>query len=310
MEKTLRITLLIKMIVGFVAAYLIAFAFDLNYSYTAGVIAVLSLALTKEAVLKMALKRSLASLIGIGLGVLFFYLLGYEIYTLIIVVFLLTIILYGLKLEVGIVLALVLISQEYLGASPSYALNAIYILLIGVVVAILLNLFSPTSVKRLYQNEILIDRQISDIFLLLSEEKYVNFDTLKHLIATAKNDLVLAKENRSIEDVEKRLSYIGMRENQVLTLERITKILSFIPASIPKDKLNVFLGQFVNNIGKIDYASDLLEKLDLLHQAYEQLELPKTRKEFEYRAELFHVLSELRSFLEAKIAYHNRYDNI
>lgn len=308
MEKTLRITLLIKMIVGFTVAYLIGVFFDLNYAYTAGVIAVLSLALTKEAVLKSALKRSLASFIGIGLGALFFWLFDYKIYTLIIIVILLTLILYSLKLEIGIVLALVLISQEYLGASPEYALNAIYILLIGVTVAIILNFYSPTPIKTLEKNEINIDSQISDIFAHLSKEESVDFSELKKLISVAKNDYILAKENRSFEDVEKRLSYIGMREYQVLVLERISGILVTLPTSIHKDKLNQFLAGFVNNIGKADYASNLLLRLETLHQEYEKLELPKTRKEFENRAELFHVLSELRSFLEAKIQYHHQYD--
>lgn len=308
MEKTLRITLLIKMIIGFTVAYLIGVFFDLNYAYTAGVIAVLSLALTKEAVLKSALKRSLASFIGIGLGALFFWLFDYKIYTLIIIVILLTLILYSLKLEIGIVLALVLISQEYLGASPEYALNAIYILLIGVTVAIILNFYSPTPIKTLEKNEINIDSQISDIFAHLSKEESVDFSELKKLISVAKNDYILAKENRSFEDVEKRLSYIGMREYQVLVLERISGILVTLPTSIHKDKLNQFLAGFVNNIGKSDYASNLLLRLETLHQEYEKLELPKTRKEFENRAELFHVLSELRSFLEAKIQYHHQYD--
>jgi uncharacterized membrane protein YgaE (UPF0421/DUF939 family) len=308
MEKTLRITLLIKMIIGFTVAYLIGVFFDLNYAYTAGVIAVLSLALTKEAVLKSALKRSLASFIGIGLGALFFWLFDYKIYTLIIIVILLTLILYSLKLEIGIVLALVLISQEYLGASPEYALNAIYILLIGVTVAIILNFYSPTPIKTLEKNEINIDSQISDIFAHLSKEESVDFSELKKLISVAKNDYILAKENRSFEDVEKRLSYIGMREYQVLVLERISGILVTLPTSIHKDKLNQFLAGFVNNIGKADYASNLLLRLETLHQEYEKLELPKTRKEFENRAELFHVLSELRSFLEAKIQYHHQYD--
>ena len=152
MEKSLRITLLLKMIIGFTAAYLIGTLFNVNYSYTAGVITVLSLALTKEAVLKQALARFTASLIGIGLGVLFFFLLGYEIYVLIIVVILLTTILYALKLEIGIVLALVLISQEYLGGAPSYALNALFVLIIGVGVAIILNFYTPSDKKgRRYQ---------------------------------------------------------------------------------------------------------------------------------------------------------------
>lgn len=308
MEKTLRITLALKMITGFVAAYLLALLFKIDYSYTAGVIAVLSLALTKEAVIKQAIIRFSASLIGIGIGALTFFLLGYQIYVLVMVVILLIVALYLLRFEIGIVLALVLISQEYLGGSPAYALNALYVLLIGMGVAILLNFYSPTPKKLIYTNMLKIDQQISDIFLQLSSEQKVDFSNLKQAIAKAKNDLILAKENRSFKDVEKRISYLGMREYQTLVLERIHTILSALPPSIHKEKLTTYLGTFVNHIGTIDYATDLLNRLDLLHQDYEKLPLPQSRKEFEERAELFHVLSEVRSFLEAKMNYHLHYD--
>lgn len=308
MEKTLRITLVLKMITGFVAAYLLALLFKIDYSYTAGVIAVLSLALTKEAVIKQAIIRFSASLIGIGIGALTFFLLGYQIYALVIVVILLIVALYLLHFEVGIVLALVLISQEYLGGSPAYALNALYVLLVGMGIAILLNFYSPTPKKLIHTNMLKIDKQISDIFLQLSLEQNVDFANLKLAITKAKNDLILAKENRSIKDVEKRISYLGMREYQTLVLERINTILFSLPPSIHKEKLVTYLGTFVHHIGTIDYATDLLNRLDLLHQDYEKLPLPQTRKEFEERAELFHVLSEIRSFLEAKINYHQHYD--
>lgn len=308
MEKTLRITLLIKMIVGFIAAYLLGLLFDLSYSYTAGVIAVLSLALTKEAVLSAALKRFSASLVGIGVGVLLFFLLGYEIYTLIIVVIVLTTLLYLFKIEIGLVLALVLISQEYLGGEPKFALNAFFVLLVGMGVAILLNLYSPTPKKVIYTNELKIDKQISDVFLSLSSSTRVDFEPLKSAIANGKKDLILAKENRSFSDVERRISYLGMRESQTLVLERVNQILLTIGPSIYKEKLLNFLGKFVDNIGKVDNATRLLLALDQLHQEYEALALPLTRSEFEERAELYHVLSEIRSFLEAKISYHHRYD--
>lgn len=308
MEKTLRITLLIKMIIGFTIAYLLGLAFSLEYSYTAGVITVLSLALTKEAVIVQALKRFGASLIGIGLGALIFFLLGYEIYSLVIVVIVLLSVLYLLKLEIGIVLALVLISQEYLGGNVSYSLNALFILLVGVGVAIILNLYSPTPKKIIYRNELKIDRQISDVFSSLSKQEIIDFTSLKSSILNAKHDLVLAKENRSFADVEKRISYIGMRENQTLVLERISHILANLNNTLHKQKICDYLGEFVNNIGRIDYATGLLAKLDDLHDYFELLPLPISRKEFEQRAELFHVLGEVRAFLEAKIDYHIKYD--
>lgn len=308
MEKTLRITLFLKMIVGFTAAYLLGLLFKIDYSYTAGVIAVLSLALTKEAVIQAALKRFSASLIGISVGALLFFLLGYEIYTLIIVVITLLVFLYILKLEIGAVLALVLISQEYLGAGPRFALNALYVLVIGMGIAILLNLYAPAPKKIIYTNELKIDKQISDVFLQLSRDEPVDFTPLKQAITLAKHDLILAKENRTFKDVEKRISYLGMRENQTLVLERVNAISQTINASVYKDKLLAYLAVFINNIGKIDNATRLLTLLDELHVDYEKLSLPTTRKEFEERAELFHILSELRAFLEAKIDYHHKYD--
>lgn len=308
MENFLRMTLALKMIGGFIVAYFIANLFNLDYSFTAGVIAVLSLALTKEAVIKQAIIRLSASLFGIGVSALAFFVLGYHLLTLILIVAIVIISLYIFKFEIGIVLALVLISQEYIGGDVSYALNAIYILLIGVGIALILNLYTPTPKKIIDQTQQRIDQEISLTFAALNRDKPHDFIPLKTMITHAQNDLALAKQNREMKDIQQRISYLGMREYQVLALERISTILNRLEPSIYKQKIIDFLGRFVNRIGTANFASEINEELTQLLVEYQQLPLPLTRPEFEHRAELFHVLNELEQFLAAKISFHQQFD--
>ena len=99
MEKKLRLTLYLKMLAGFMVGFLIAYAFSLPYSYTAGVIAILHLWYSRETVFKAALTRLFASFIGLAVSALLFYLFGYTLWNLFLMVFTVLAVLYLLRLE-------------------------------------------------------------------------------------------------------------------------------------------------------------------------------------------------------------------
>lgn len=66
----INILLLIKMTLGFIIGFLIAEAFSLNYVYTAGVIAVLSLEPTRKRSMEIGFIRIIDSLIALGLSLI------------------------------------------------------------------------------------------------------------------------------------------------------------------------------------------------------------------------------------------------
>ena len=74
----LRIFLLVKMTIGFMVGMLLAMLFELPYFYTAGVIAVLSLEVTRKTSFNSGIIRILNSLLALALATLLFYLFDFE----------------------------------------------------------------------------------------------------------------------------------------------------------------------------------------------------------------------------------------
>jgi hypothetical protein len=74
--------LLTKMTIGFIMGFLIAEAFSLDYVYTAGVIAVLSLEPTRKRSIEIGFIRIIDSLIALSLAYLIFYFMGFSIWSL------------------------------------------------------------------------------------------------------------------------------------------------------------------------------------------------------------------------------------
>ena len=66
------------------------------------------------------------------------------------------------KVEDGIVVTTVLISHVLLGKDLSYALNAIYLLAIGVIVALLVNIYMPSYKRKIIKEIDDIDQSLRD----------------------------------------------------------------------------------------------------------------------------------------------------
>ncbi|NLL69338.1 MAG: hypothetical protein GX232_03930, partial [Acholeplasmataceae bacterium] len=177
----LSLVLMIKMTIGFMIGMLVAVLFKLPYFYTAGVIAVLSLEPTRKQSTDNSIKRVIGSLLGLGLAVLLFYLFGYNVWVLFLLVAIFIPLSFFTKIEKGIVVSLVLISQIYLEKDLMFSLNAIYILLIGVVVALLLNLYMPRDNQII--NEIKkIDKTINSLIQMIANKEKVDFSNIDNLI--------------------------------------------------------------------------------------------------------------------------------
>lgn len=115
----LRLFRLIKMTVGFIAGMLIAKSLQLPYFYTAGVIAVLSLEPTRKVSLESGIIRIIDSLLALGLASLLFHSFGFDVVVLFIFVALFIPLSFLFRIDRGIVVSLVLVSQIYFRKRPS-----------------------------------------------------------------------------------------------------------------------------------------------------------------------------------------------
>lgn len=300
----LKLFLIGKMSIGFMVGFLIAYLFKLPYAFTAGVIAVLSLEPTRKRSFEIGFIRILDSLFAILLAILIFSTLGFYLWTLFLFIILFIPITFFINLQGGIVVSLVLISQLYLERDLNFSFNALYILLIGVGVAFLLNLYMPKltlEIKRLIED---VDDEMNNIIQLIAKDEKPDFTHLDNTLKSAYENIHHDLENSNVIDLSNKLKYIDMRREQTEILKRISKSLINIKDIKEKRIIKTYLASFKNQIGESNYAFHLEEKLLILLNDFKHSELPTDRESFEFRAELYHILLELHQFLHLKLHYH------
>lgn len=307
MEKKLRLALYTKMLLGFIISFLVGRLFRLPYSYTAGVIAILHSWYSRDTVIKTAITRLISSLIGLAISALLFFVFGYTIINLFIMVFTVLAVLYLVKLESGATIALVLIGQQWAEQTAWAPLNALIIMVIGTVPALLLNMFTFKKSEVLLAQQAKLDHEISTIFTYIGKNETYDFKRVNNILLDTKNSLQVALENYRVANISAALYYMSVRAEQIKILERITETLAALYPSPYKDKIVTFLSGFNGKIGQDNFASDLLKAHDALLDSFRQLALPKTRDEFEHRALLFAILAEIKQFLLIKIDYHKAF---
>lgn len=299
----LKVFLLLKMTIGFMVGMLIAMLIGLPYFYTAGVIAVLSLEPTRKSSIESGIKRVIASLVGLGIAVLLFYLIGYGVWALFLFVAIFIPLSFLAGIEKGIVVSLVLVSQIYLEKNINFALNALYILIIGIIVALLLNLYMPKD-KSIVNEIMAIDKIINSIIQDIANKQIINFNEIDSLIQHTYKNIQIELENVNLPLTAARMKYLEMRSEQVSILKRINEILSSVKDIEEKEVILNFLKEFNNMIGEDNYAEPLSIRLNEIFNYFRNTELPRNREFFELRAQLYFVLLEIDQFLKVKILYH------
>ena len=302
-----RAILLIKMIVAFILGILLAELFHLHYEYTAGVIAVLSLEPTRKRSIRSAILRILDSVLALGIAAGLFALLGYGFWVLLIFIAVLVPLTFLLRLETGLVVALVLVSQLYLEKDYGFALNALWILLVSLSLAFVLNLYMPKHDRLIQRSIDIIDQAMDASIQAIALAEPVDFIRIRQDLKSAKETLLLDIENHYFLQTDQRILYLEVRQNQLQILEKIQEGLGQIRDTPEKAIVLKFLQSFKRKIGKANYALPLKEELKKLLDDFKVAPLPKSRDEFESRAELFHILLEIENFLNLKIRYHERY---
>lgn len=295
--------LMLKMVLGFIIGMFIAMILKLPYFYTAGVIAVLSFEETKKASLNASIKRIFSTILALSLSGLLFYLFSFDVWVLFLFVGLFIVITFIFQIDKGIIVSLVLVSQIYLEKDIYYAINAFYILLIGLGVAFLLNLYIPKN-KLLNEKINAIDSKINLLIQDIANTKPVYFNEVDMLLKETYENIQIEIDNTKISKTTSILKYVEMRTEQVNILKRVNNSLSNVDLIEEKQKILNFLKTFNNKIGTYNFAESLSLELNDLLTYFRKTKLPENRILFEKRAQLYYVLLELDQFLNLKLLYH------
>ena len=300
-------------------AILLAQAFQLEYSVSAGIIAILSVLDTKKSSVTIALQRVLSTILALVVAIILFQLIGFN--TLVFGMYLLIYIplAYKLKVEVGIAPCSVLVSHLLLEQSTSigWLTNELFLMIIGTGVAILFNLYMPSKETQLNQLRDEIETKMTQILM--------EFDSILRKCHTNKIVGILLKElHKDLKKAEKlayleynnqlfnqdedyMIQYFDMRQQQVKILTEMSVDLGV--CALPT-KQNLVLAHLFYRTAKQLHESNPVDALSQDIQAlltdFRNSDLPKTREEFENRASLFILLTDFTRFIQIKKEFYEQ----
>ena len=301
-----------KMAISATIALLIGNALGLQYATVGAVIAILSIQDTRKKALIISYKRIVACSIGILLSVILYSLLGNR--PLIFGLFLIILIplTSRLKVQEGMVPSVVLSTHFLVANNITIALifNEVLLMIIGIGVAAIANIFMPSLEDKFKDDKEWIEEHYRIIISKMSKSLIthtVDIDEQK-IINEVEKRLYESKEtaykivnNHFFKSSSYYTDYINMRINQFDTIKRMR--LHFQRFNIPVEQMNVmadFTLCVAENISEMNDCKSLLRDLDILRSEFKKMELPKTREEFESRAQLLQFLNDMEEFLLIK----------
>ncbi|MGO4887019.1 aromatic acid exporter family protein [Anaerobacillus sp. MEB173] len=304
----------IKTAVGTAISIAIAQWLDLQFYVSAGILTILCIQVTKQRSLQISGERFLACVIGMIFAIVFFEILGYHplVLGVLLLLFIPTMVMF--KAKEGIVTAIVIILHFYVlqEVSTGIVVNELKLIVIGIGVALLVNLYMPSVEKELKKDRILLERNFNEIFkqvaiYLRNGESDWNGEEITetaHLIEKAKNTALRNIENHFLRYEDKYYHYFKMREKQFEIIERVMPVISSLDETVIQgERIASFLEELCQNIHPGNNTEQLLQSLYEMKGEFKEMELPKDRREFEIRSALFYFVNEMEQYLFVQYQY-------
>ena len=306
------ITNTIKITLAAVLAILCAQALKLDFTVSAGIVAILSVQPTKKETLRTALARLLAFAVALVISITLFNFLGFTVPVFFLYLLLFILVCQWHKWISAMAMDSVLISH-FLSFGKTGLLeikNEVVLFLLGVGFGILVNLLLHKKTDYIEELKNKTDEQIKlalhRMALRIQNPDLADYDgscftSLNKSLFNAKKQ---AEENYNNQFSKKDTFdtlYLEMREKQTKILYEMYKAARNLQA-IPSTAglLSDFLEKVSNEYHKDNDVKALLDELALIHDKMKSLPLPQARNEFEDRANLFILMERLKEFLQIK----------
>jgi uncharacterized membrane protein YgaE (UPF0421/DUF939 family) len=304
----------LKTAVGTASSIMIAQYAGLEHYTSAGILTILCIQVTKKRSLRASWDRILACLIAMVFSTLFFEGIGYHpaVIGLMLLLFIPTVVLAGAR--DGIVSSSVIILHIFSAeqVTGGLLLNEVGIILIGIGVALIANLYMPSADAKLEEYQKRIDENFKSIFhevanYLRSGDSSWGGRELPEtaqLINEAKTLAFQDIENHFLREENLYYQYFKIREKQFDIIERVLPAVTSISLHVKQaDMIGDFVEMLSQGVHPGNTVLYYLEKLYRLRTQFEKMELPKTREEFEARANLLQFLKEMENYLLLKRSF-------
>ena len=293
-------------------ALILANLLKLQFSTVASVIAILSIQDTRKKALIVGKNRVVACIIAIVLSVLIYKLLGQNSLTFALFLLLFIPITSKFKISEGMVPAVVL-STHLLVANEItlyWVINELLIMIIGVGIASIANLFMPSLHHQFNEDKEYIEKSYRIILSKMSksllsytadiDEEIIINDIEKRLNGSIDRAYKIANNNLLKSD-SYYVDYMNMRKNQFDIIKKLrSHFEKFYMSFEQTHMISKFTKNVADQVKDTNDCKELLKELEKIKQDFKQMALPKTREEFENRAQLLQFLNDMEDLLRIK----------
>lgn len=303
---------LLKIAVGSAAAIFLADLLGLGYSTAAGIITLLTIQDTSRETIVISAKRICAFLVATFLSYAVFHLFGYHVFSYGIFLFLFVAVCGPLRLAIAVSINAVLVTHYLLEQKMTFSQigNEALLLLIGAGIGTLLNLFMPGKGKEIRVMQYQLEEDLRAVLLRMSEyigredkSDYTGscFDKLQTDIEAGKKQAFAYMNNTLFQESKYFIDYMNMREQQTVVLRDIYKKIVSMQTVLPQTvQVAELLRETAVTFGESNNAKVLLARREEAFLQMKDSELPRTRQEFEDRAVLYGIMTDLEYFLQLK----------
>ncbi|WP_340023955.1 aromatic acid exporter family protein [Paenibacillus sp. FSL K6-1096] len=306
---------IIKTAAATLLSILLAAAAGIPNAQSAGLLAILGVETTRKRSLRTITARFFASLVGLFLGCILFYLLGFHYWVLGLYV------LFGFPLIVrsgfkeGIVTSSVIVFRVFGQAELTVhiILQQVELLAVGLGSAGLVNfIYMPPAGDKMAGIRKEVDGYFSVIFRqmarTLRDPGYL-WDG-KELIGAGEavqkglNAAAREMENHVIHPDEAWNVYFYMRKEQLESIQNMMQLLSQVYRQLPHgDMVAELFDQLSGDVLAEEYTGRTERLLQSLEQEFQEMELPDSREEFEIRSAILQLCRELALYLKIAKRY-------
>ena len=312
----------IKTAISATLAVLVAQSLHLLYPTSAGIISILSVTNTKKTSVYTGVYRLISLALATGIASVCFLILGFNAIAFGIYLLLFIPVAVYLKLSDGIVVSSVLVTHYWVEKTLSWQIigNEFLLMVIGVGFALLVNSYMPNKEQRLKEDQELIEKMFRDI--LTNMAKYLNQEQQEYNLISQCNELksrIKKSEQWAKELTENQLlapdfyyiEYFTMRKIQRNLLTEMLLVLQKISVEPEQvDNIRQLLELTATTFSERNDGKLILQRIDLVYKEYKEKDLPKSREEFENRANLFQFLQIFQSFIEIKSEFSKQQENL
>ena len=301
----------LKTAIGAALAIFIAQLFQLEFFVSAGILTMLCIQKTRHKTITNSWARFVACIIGMFYAIVLFELVGYHPISILLLILIFIPTTLYLNVQSGIITSAVIFFHLYTlqDVSVSIIMNELGLITIGILVALMMNLYMPGKERKLEGMQRDLERHYNTIFhefagyIRKGDSGWTGGEitAAERLLKDAKNQSLENLENHVLRYEDQYYHYFKMREKQLDIIERMMPLLTSIDYHVKQaDMLADFMDGLADGVKPENTAERFIDELEELQESFREMALPQNRDEFEARSALLHLVHELRLYLDIK----------